>query len=640
MKKILKSIASRLNVKRFSAVQAIVVAVIFGGLGVALLQLSRADTILDHADWTFSYPSEDAHVTNYKAPGSKSPVGTWNQGSSTQLWVNNQNGKCDTKFPDCFNYFSNQAYLKFNVKGATGKKIKSAVLRMYVVSGSPNGGSLFAAKSNNWSENSITWNNAPGLNSLVYLGNPGKVKSGQWVTFKIDLSKSPIKNDGTYSFVIASNNQDPVVYSSREGSNPPQLALVFDSPPIYNMPNSIIGAATCTSSMPDQTAAINSWIASVPNGTIARFRQNTCFRTEGSAELIGKSNVIVDGNGATLRAFTDGCVSQDPMPSSNKNPYDYCIYKGDGASVKHLWPRNRYAFDIEGNKNVAVRNLNLVGYTAADPSFVVPLEAQSAFNISNHNDGVLLDRVSAQRIRGDYVTITAAQNIIVINSTFTGGAGRQGLTITDGTNVTFNNNRIGNPARSMFDLEPNLDSEELRNVHIENNTVIGGGGNGGFFSCYGANAIFDGVYFKNNTIKGAQFTINCMPPKMPNPNDPATYRRRNFQFVNNTSDTAGSTPFGAHARIRGVDGLLFENNSFISKSLSNMVLIQPYNSRNIKVVTNKLLGGVQAGRYVTSYETDSSGKHTVLNNKVYCEKSNLVRVDLEAVQTPSVPVCK
>jgi trimeric autotransporter adhesin len=114
---------------------------------------------------------------------------------------------------------THHSYLKFNVSDLGGS-VTSASLRLYVTSAGPDGGTAYAV-SNSWTESGITWNNAPAIGGSA-LGSAGAVVQGTWI--EIPLAGAVTAN-GTYSFALRNASGTSVLYSSREGANPPQLVI-------------------------------------------------------------------------------------------------------------------------------------------------------------------------------------------------------------------------------------------------------------------------------------------------------------------------------------------------------------------------------------------------------------------------------
>lgn len=116
--------------------------------------------------------------------------------------------------------------LKFDVSGVAGRQVTSAVLRLYNQNDSSCGGQFHVVTDNSWSENTVTWNTAPAYEPAP-IATLGKVAISTW--YEVDLT-TWITDDGIYSLRITSTCNDKADYSSREGSNPPQLVInVLDS---------------------------------------------------------------------------------------------------------------------------------------------------------------------------------------------------------------------------------------------------------------------------------------------------------------------------------------------------------------------------------------------------------------------------
>jgi DNA-binding beta-propeller fold protein YncE len=114
--------------------------------------------------------------------------------------------------------------LKFNVAGIAGRRIASARLRLFCSDKADRGGE-FHWIDNNWSERTVTWNNAPVPDPAV-VASLGPVKALAWV--EVDLG-SWIKEDGFYSLRVSSPSTDGADYRSREKIGlEPELVLTLD----------------------------------------------------------------------------------------------------------------------------------------------------------------------------------------------------------------------------------------------------------------------------------------------------------------------------------------------------------------------------------------------------------------------------
>ncbi len=113
-------------------------------------------------------------------------------------------------------------YLKFSVKALPATPV-SVELRLYVTDGSVSAGHWHTVSGTGWTETGITWDNAPPIDGVA-LAARGKVRSGTWL--RIDVTDVVTEN-GTYSFAMKTQSADTVVFSSKEGSHPPQLVVAL-----------------------------------------------------------------------------------------------------------------------------------------------------------------------------------------------------------------------------------------------------------------------------------------------------------------------------------------------------------------------------------------------------------------------------
>jgi glucose/arabinose dehydrogenase/PKD repeat protein len=114
---------------------------------------------------------------------------------------------------------SHRSYLRFDVPSLSGT-LAAARLRLFVVEGSTAGGSAFTV-GNNWTETGITWNNAPPISGTA-LGTAGAAVVGAWVEFDV---KAAIVSGTPVTFALSGGNSNSVDYSSRTGTQAPQLVI-------------------------------------------------------------------------------------------------------------------------------------------------------------------------------------------------------------------------------------------------------------------------------------------------------------------------------------------------------------------------------------------------------------------------------
>jgi hypothetical protein len=191
----------------------------FSAAGSYVLQLEVSDGTLSGND------SLSVTVTTPGSSGSFAPTHdarvslgspTSNYGSDTVLRVRSDGSS------------SHESYLQFSVTGLTGAP-PSAILRLFVTDGSPDGGDVYLV-GNSWDESTITGNNAPVINGSP-VASTGSVTAG--VVVEVDVT-SAVTGNGTYSFGLRSASDNSAFYSSKEGTNPPELVIQGTGGPVAN----------------------------------------------------------------------------------------------------------------------------------------------------------------------------------------------------------------------------------------------------------------------------------------------------------------------------------------------------------------------------------------------------------------------
>jgi hypothetical protein len=134
---------------------------------------------------------------------------TTNYGTSTTLLVDNSPL---TRF-----------LIRFAVTGIGAQSVASAKLRLYCTNGSNRGGDFYEV-ADDWSEGTVTWNNAPAPGSSA-VASLGPVTKKTWV--EVDVTPL-IAGDGTYSLLVSSPSSDGADFNSKERVGfEPQLVLTL-----------------------------------------------------------------------------------------------------------------------------------------------------------------------------------------------------------------------------------------------------------------------------------------------------------------------------------------------------------------------------------------------------------------------------
>ncbi|MCA9995152.1 MAG: PKD domain-containing protein, partial [Anaerolineales bacterium] len=117
------------------------------------------------------------------------------------------------------------SYVKFNVTDLGGTVVQ-AILRLYVNDGSDDSGTAVLTATN-WDENSITYSNAPALDGTV-VSQLGATSNNGWI--EVDVTNF-VTGEGEWSFGIRPNSSNSTYFSTKEGSNAPELQIIVSEGP-------------------------------------------------------------------------------------------------------------------------------------------------------------------------------------------------------------------------------------------------------------------------------------------------------------------------------------------------------------------------------------------------------------------------
>jgi hypothetical protein len=131
-----------------------------------------------------------------------------NYGNTTYLQVD---GAAD---PDV------ESFIRFTVNGVSGA-VQGAKLRVFDSTNASNNGPAVYATGTSWTETALTWNSRPARTSDA-LDSKGSISTNTWVEYDVT---SQVNGNGTFSFVLAADSNDAATFSSRQGSQPPQLVI-------------------------------------------------------------------------------------------------------------------------------------------------------------------------------------------------------------------------------------------------------------------------------------------------------------------------------------------------------------------------------------------------------------------------------
>ena len=212
---------------------------------------------------------------------------------------------------------------------------------------------------------------------------------------------------------------------------------------VYDVPADIPG--DCAAPVDDE---ITAWLATVPDGNTARFAPGACYGQDGTIEVPGRTDLVIDGQGSEFRALTPG----------DSHRANWRFTGGSNLTVRNMAVRGtnpdgtytpgfewQHGFAVEGVQGIALTNL----------------EARETWG-----DGVDLDHGSFSPVCGD--DASSARNVVIEDATLE-RIGRQGVAVVDAENVTVRDSVIGPVALANVDLETDDDCALARHITISGN---------------------------------------------------------------------------------------------------------------------------------------------------------------------------
>lgn len=320
--------------------------------------------------------------------------------------------------------------------------------------------------------------------------------------------------------------------------------------PIYTVPPSIDKTGAT-----DTTAALEAWIAGVPDGgqrpNTLQFNGGT-YRVDGQIDLISRSNLIFDLN--------------------NNTTIQWNAPNDDSLRL----------FALEFSTGIVFRNGTLLGtytYPGSGDAFVAAFQHMHAIQADVSNIGV--QNMSISGFYGDGVDFTSTHSGSATSSGYVQGSdirkvGRNCISCVaaDGVNIN-QGNHFQQAGFVGIDCEPNAaQSYSCRNIVVDGNTWGDQGGTTQrvLFRILSSSTVpVTDVRFSNNTIVGRSFGTDI------NITGTQGTRVARVQMSNNTCDTSGA---GELWQLKQTDGLTVSGNTI---PVSSGVSIGVYDSTNVSI---------------------------------------------------------
>jgi len=286
----------------------------------------------------------------------------------------------------------------------------------------------------------------------------------------------------------------------------------------YRVPRSI--ARDCSV---DVTAALLSWISSVPDDSTLAFDRNRCYRVEGTLEIRGRRGLAFDGHGATFRSFDE--------PT-------------DQRALWRAWQSSDLTF----------RDMTIRGSYGEGGTFNSRL--QHAHGIDLRGTSADIESVAIQNVAGDCVYFglgsddtTRSSGRVAYSSC--SGTSRNAVSVTAGNRILVEHLTASEIGYDAFDVEPNIAEGNWgsSDVTFENNTI------GSYYlAAYSLveNAPVTNQSFIGNRVLGDSLRIFVGAVTR------VVAMARRVRIADNMSDT-GTPP--TSLRLSGVQGLTVTDNS-------------------------------------------------------------------------------
>ena len=280
------------------------------------------------------------------------------------------------------------------------------------------------------------------------------------------------------------------------------------------------------------SAALISFVGSVPDGSTIVFKAGGVYRLNAALKFAHRHNLTFEGNGATLKAG------------------------GGTTEASSLFWLGSY---LGGNTGIVIRNFTLVGNSTTPGVYQGGREGAHGVLV---DDGSTIDvsNITVRGVWGDCVYVGGWADAVSFHDSTCESNGRNGVTITSGSNVTVQRVAFNKSGYTTFDIEPNVSSEGARSVRFLDNTA--GTWTNSFVSAEGAaGSVVDGVTISRNTVTGASLLTAIQ----------LSTRRKNIVFTSNTGRVAA---WGPVLRFAYIDGLTVTGN------------VQPLTSGSLASITN------------------------------------------------------
>ena len=281
-----------------------------------------------------------------------------------------------------------------------------------------------------------------------------------------------------------------------------------------------VPAAIDATGATDVSTALNTWVNTVPDGSIVSFRPGTYLLRKG-IQLGNRRNLIFEGNGATLKTTGSG---SDHVASPFVLGWSYALRYWSG-----------------GSRNIAIRNFTLVGNDPSPGTYGGGEDQMGVQIVGTRN--LEVSGVTVRAVWGDGFFVNTGSDIW-LHDNHVVTAGRSGVSVIKGCRVLVERSAFDTVGYVTFNNEPNERTEASSRLTFRNNTAGTWGQT--FVSVDGGHR---GAQINRVTVTGNSTTGKALAAQVDNG---GTARLRNIVFSDNRSTIRAAGPRLHFAHIDGL----------------------------------------------------------------------------------------
>jgi len=269
--------------------------------------------------------------------------------------------------------------------------------------------------------------------------SPGVSYTGFGPTIPVEPSTLPVTSDPTATPTATPTPTRAPVHTSKPAPKPaPRPAPKPRPKPAPKPPAGIaVPSSVNSTGSADASAALNSFISRVPNGSTIVFRAGGTYRLDRAIRVSGRKNLTFYGNHATL--------------------------KGNGGSTE---PSS--LFWLINGSGLKIENFSMVGNSTSPGVYIGGREGAMGVLVDGA-DNVDISGNTVRSLWGDFVEVNSGASGVRIHSNTVVNTGRNAMSVIWGNHVEFDHNTVTRAGYVIFDVEPNNSGEPSSYVTIIDN---------------------------------------------------------------------------------------------------------------------------------------------------------------------------